>query len=105
VKAWCINHRAKLTGIDVRRFISFGIIKGFVYRVHKYAVSLSAAAQDDGSSIGAPSPDKTATNVLPLYKYLDGAHCLDEICTDVQVSARDVMRKLAGYGDVQTINR
>jgi len=27
-----------LAGIDVRRFISFGVIKGFLYRLHRYPI-------------------------------------------------------------------
>ena len=38
VKAWCTEHAELVVGkIDIRRFITFGVIKGFLYRVHKYA--------------------------------------------------------------------
>jgi hypothetical protein len=39
LKLWCSEHNMLLQGIDVRRFITFGIIKGFLYRVHKYVVA------------------------------------------------------------------
>ncbi|KAI9885854.1 MAG: hypothetical protein M1823_002333 [Watsoniomyces obsoletus] len=38
LKAWSIEHQNLLTGIDMRRFITFGVIKEFLYRVHKYAI-------------------------------------------------------------------
>ena len=38
VREFVIAHRTQLSGIDVRRFITFGVLKGFVRRVHKYAV-------------------------------------------------------------------
>lgn len=36
LKNWIIENRLSLRGIDIRRFISFGIIKGFLYRIHRY---------------------------------------------------------------------
>ncbi|CRG90328.1 Nitrogen permease regulator 2 homolog [Talaromyces islandicus] len=37
VKQWYAANARQLVNVDVRRFITFGIIKGFLYRVHKYA--------------------------------------------------------------------
>ncbi|MCJ1339282.1 Nitrogen permease regulator 2 [Bachmanniomyces sp. S44760] len=37
LKAWCLEHADEMSLLDIRRFITFGIIKGFLYRVHKYA--------------------------------------------------------------------
>ncbi|KAI8933778.1 hypothetical protein NX059_009486 [Plenodomus lindquistii] len=39
LKNWVLQHLHLLSGIDVRRLITFGIIKGFLYRVHKYAIA------------------------------------------------------------------
>lgn len=41
LKNWVLENLDLLSGIDVRRFITFGIIKGFLYRVHKYAIAAS----------------------------------------------------------------
>ncbi|CAI6339512.1 unnamed protein product [Periconia digitata] len=41
LRNWVLENMALLAGIDVRRLITFGIIKGFLYRVHKYAVASS----------------------------------------------------------------
>jgi len=43
LKNWVLDHLELLQGIDVRRLITFGIIKGFLYRVHKYAIATSTA--------------------------------------------------------------
>lgn len=43
LKSWVLDNLDSLSGIDVRRFITFGIIKGFLYRVHKYAYATSTA--------------------------------------------------------------
>jgi len=37
VREWYTENSNVLANVDMRRFITFGVIKGFVYRVHKYA--------------------------------------------------------------------
>lgn len=37
---FCLAHQDLLANIDVRRFITFGVIKGFLRRLHKYALAL-----------------------------------------------------------------
>lgn len=54
VKQWYIEHADKLVNIDVRRFITFGIIKGFLYRVHKYALVSETPAQGQGQGHNSP---------------------------------------------------
>ncbi|GME23335.1 bap31 domain protein [Neofusicoccum parvum] len=44
LRAWVVENTALLTHIDVRRLVTFGVIKGFLYRVHKYAITTSAGA-------------------------------------------------------------
>jgi hypothetical protein len=130
LKNWCLKHSAVLLGIDVRRFITFGIIKGFLYRVHKYAVvdgtlagpnghpsrlgdhfkaaCVSAAKvvnwQDGG---GAGSDGESSAADIPLSRFLDGLHCFDEICTELQLSEKRVAEKMKKiYGNsVVFINR
>lgn len=43
LKSWVLDNLDLLKGIDIRRFITFGVIKGFLYRVHKYAYATSTA--------------------------------------------------------------
>ncbi|CUS12060.1 unnamed protein product [Tuber aestivum] len=88
LKKWCMENATKLKGIDVRRFISFGIVKGFLYRSHRYPV---------------PAEGKV-DKALPLARYLDGGHHFDEICTDLQASEKEVMGMLEGR-DVQIVHR
>lgn len=42
VKGFYMEHASALAGIDIRRFITFGVIKGFLYRVQKYAVAVNS---------------------------------------------------------------
>jgi nitrogen permease regulator 2-like protein len=47
-----LDNLTLLNGIDIRRFITFGVIKGFLYRVHKYVISTSTST----SSSVPPAP-------------------------------------------------
>ncbi|KAI9879158.1 MAG: Nitrogen permease regulator 2 [Pleopsidium flavum] len=106
LKTWCIEHGAALAGIDVRRFVTFGVIKGFLYRVHKYAIATSTyqngatdpSAERDG--VGRKTEKKHS-----LGRYLDGTHCFDEICTELEISERELVGELKRWGDVQIIHR
>ncbi|KAK7540143.1 nitrogen permease regulator 2 [Phyllosticta citricarpa] len=44
LRSWVLENATMLTHIDVRRLITFGVIKGFLYRIHKYAITTSAGA-------------------------------------------------------------
>ncbi|CAG8704459.1 10874_t:CDS:2, partial [Acaulospora morrowiae] len=75
VKEWLMeNKEIAASNIDIRRFISFGIIRSFIYRVHKYPIL----------------PEPHQSNKLPenLCRLLDGKHHYDEICTMENISAK-----------------
>ncbi|KAK7202749.1 putative nitrogen permease regulator [Myxozyma melibiosi] len=127
VKDWYLANRDSLRGIDVRRFISFGIIKGLIYRVNSYPIlergGKPAALQDllSGKSTinktpGSPtisldeplSADDTAP-VDPvverrLRKLSRRIKHFDDICTDLQVSREQVLNTLKRYGEVSLIH-
>jgi len=46
LRQWISERKSLLGGIDVRRLISFGVIKGFLYRVHRYPVFLENGNSD-----------------------------------------------------------
>lgn len=111
VRQWWLEHEEELRGADVRRFITFGAIKGFLYRVHKYAFSPSAVKQnkkkglvEKGKSKGNKK-EKSKEGERELAEFLDGAHCFDEICTEFMISESELMRRLKVWGDVQIIQR
>jgi hypothetical protein len=87
LKKWCMENHQKLKGIDVRRFIGFGVIKGIIYRVHKYPVA-GPAASAPGNLVG----------------FLKGGSSMDEICTELQVGEKEVLKMLDGC-DVQIVHR
>ncbi|MCJ1378835.1 Nitrogen permease regulator 2 [Xylographa soralifera] len=101
VKSWCMEHADVVRMIDIRRFITFGVIKGFLYRVHKYAIAMGA------TSISSQARDRKGPKKddRELERFLDGNHCFDEICTELMISERDLLGKLKGMGDVQIIQK
>ncbi|KAL3472902.1 nitrogen permease regulator 2-domain-containing protein [Aspergillus californicus] len=174
LKQWYLNYSRQLTHIDIRRFITFGIIKGFLYRVHKYAVatgnlapqlksgattprshylsSIPSGPSSRGPGTGTNSPYASSAGDDPapiaqhhnhhhrnddrdrdrasvhsasrsamlyddedeeefiddkdLAKYLDGMHCFDQICTELEVSEKGLTARLKRYqGEVLIIHR
>lgn len=123
VKSWCMDHADLVAKIDIRRLITFGVIKGFLYRVHRYAFVTSSSKSsskrltkanvnrsrsqvgEDQSRSKAGIPDEDTAEDAELIKYLDGTHCFDEICTDLMISERELTSRLKAMGDVQIICR
>lgn len=120
LKSWCMDNRTYLGGVDVRRFISFGVIKGIIYRVHRYAVS--ELSNSSTGNVNAPrrhrhkastvKPEHQGPNdrasekkQLDLERYLDGMHCFDEICTALQSSEKTLIARLKNSGDTQILHR
>jgi nitrogen permease regulator 2-like protein len=90
-----------LNYVDVRRFIQFGVIKGLLYRIHKYATSsqyLSLLAR------GQSSRDDEGD---ALQKYTDGCHCFDQITVEKNMGDVQIMEQLRNFpkGDVEIIYR
>lgn len=44
LRDFCLSNERKLYNIDIRRFITFGVIKGFLRRVHKYPLAVDSRA-------------------------------------------------------------
>ena len=118
MRTWCLEHAEVVGLVDVRRFVTFGVIKGFLYRVHKYAIDMGPAeasnntrtasdtAEDDEPEVQQSSGRRKGnTGKKVLRDFLGGAHCFDEICTELQISERELMARLQDWGDVQIIQR
>ena len=108
IKAWCMEHADIVDIIDVRRFITFGVIKGIVYRIHKYVTATSRSAglsstSGPGTVVGGKvfGDDRR----VELARFLDGTHCFDEICTELMLSEKELLRRLKDFNDVQIIQK
>jgi hypothetical protein len=67
-----------LRHVDARRLVQFGVVKGLLYRVHKYVVSKSylsllATGRRPGVELGGKSKDKRATDKNQRGKETKGA--------------------------------
>jgi len=90
-----------LNFVDVRRFIQFGVIKGLIYRVNKYAVSSQyLASLVTGQSVNIEGGDL-------LQQYTDGCHCFDQITGEKNMGDVKIMDQLRKFpkGDVEIIYR
>ena len=104
VKSWYVDHADALAGIDIRRFITFGVIKGIVYRVHKYPIG-TKFPKSNGNGKARHLTKSAGAVDAELAKHLDGTHCFDEICTELMISERELVGRLKACGDVQIIHR
>ncbi|EFX03550.1 nitrogen permease regulator [Grosmannia clavigera kw1407] len=98
--------------VDVRRLVQFGVIKGCLYRVHKYAVSkqyiaalvTGQAAPKPGIGSGSSSSSSSSD---PLQRYTDGNHHFDQITTELNLTEVEILDKLKRFppGDVKILYR
>lgn len=131
VREWYGQNADQLASIDLRRFVTFGVIKGFLYRVHRYAlrskpqshtrsfggevgggglVTNGATGLGRDGAVGLTKYDEEeataefSRNVLP---FLDGTHCFDEICTELEISESELLGrfKAGEVGEVAIICR
>ncbi len=119
VKTFYIENVEMMDKIDVRRFITFGVIKGFLYRAHRYAITTSQTSRrkrehrtkskqktNISTAVSFQADDTDADpHMLELEKFLDGTHCFDEICTELMISEQELMSRLKASRDVQIICR
>jgi hypothetical protein len=105
LKEWLKLHMDQsfpvLNYVDVRRLIQFGVIKGLIYRVNKYAVSSQyLASLVSGESVNIEGGDL-------LQQYTDGCHCFDQITVEKNMGDVKIMDQLRKFpkGDVEIIYR
>ena len=101
VKEWIMASQEAgfdvLTYVDVRRFVQFGIIKGCLYRVHKYVVSKKRLAGQAAGDMGPTTlviPNGNSSKENKLQKYTDGTHHFDQIITEQNLTNDEIMDKL-----------
>lgn len=89
--------------VDVRRLVQFGVIKGILYRVHKYVVSKQYLA---ALATGLERPTAGGD---PLQKYTDGRHSFDQIITEQNLTDAEIMGRLKSFpapaGDLTVLYR
>ncbi|ETN38057.1 uncharacterized protein HMPREF1541_07681 [Cyphellophora europaea CBS 101466] len=134
VREWYRQNADMLASVDLRRFVTFGVIKGLLYRVHRYAFregKTSRYGNGGGGSGGggdqtfnsteysnglggrdhgtAKYDEEEASAELNkrLLPFLDGTHCFDEMCTELEISERELTERLKSgeVGEVAIISK
>jgi hypothetical protein len=105
LREWLVHHFNHnfpvLNYVDVRRFIQFGVIKGFLYRINKFAIS----SKYINSLI--TGRHFTVEGVQELLKYVDGTHSFDQIIAEQNIDDATIMEKLKKFpdGDLKILYR
>jgi hypothetical protein len=105
LREWLTLHAeqgiAVMQYIDLRRFIQFGVIKGFIKRVQKHAVSsqylVRLATGQLTMSVGGEG----------FQKYTTGCHSFDQIIVENDITDAQIMKELGKLPsqDVQILYR
>jgi hypothetical protein len=115
VSDFCLTHDTNALHIDDRRFITFGLLHGFIRRVHEYPIFVGSSGDEsigemqESNTLGAPpgivntggsaSPDSNDNHssredyevvIDSLLKLADGVHSMDEICVALLRSRAEV---------------
>ena len=107
MRAWYAAHADALANVDLRRFVTFGVIKGFLYRVHKYVYATGERVRGRGrGDEESEEGDGDGEGQARLRRYLDGQHCFDQICTEMGWSERVLEGRLRRWpGEKLEIHR
>lgn len=110
VKDWIEEQQLHSLNIDERRVISFGVIKGLIYRVHKYPIL--TCTTNDNETLSFPLENQydrvvnkyTGASIHPdIIPFLNGKHHYDEICTELECSPHELDEQL-GFVQPETIH-
>ncbi|KAJ1909909.1 Nitrogen permease regulator 2, partial [Tieghemiomyces parasiticus] len=71
---WMEKANVAATSLDVRRFITFGLVKKLIYRIHKYPISFQ------------PAP----CFPVNVARFFSGKYHMDAICTQLNISETDL---------------
>ena len=78
--AFCEKHQPHHQGIDVRRFVQFGLMNRVLRQLNRYPLRDALAPFD-------PASDPALASVACL---LDGQHSTDEVCCEMGLSPKQL---------------
>ncbi|XP_046839800.1 GATOR complex protein NPRL2-like [Xenia sp. Carnegie-2017] len=91
VRDLCSRYNPAFLRIDERCLIQFGLMKGFIRRLHKFPVLLKP---DDGMQ---------ASQNERLARWLNGSHNYDEICTETGMSHQKLDEIIENHPNITVI--
>lgn len=118
LSSWYLEHAELLRNIDLRRFLTFGVIKELIYRVHAYFVYepwVTAARLGKPYHVPTDFVIRRALEASEIPETVDGVEivrkcfrkpcAVDELCTDLRAPRAKVVKLLRGLGDFTVLNR
>ncbi|KAJ3219719.1 Nitrogen permease regulator 2 [Clydaea vesicula] len=113
------NHHIDVRINAIRRFFIYGVLKGYIFRIHKYPLIMQSSAvveEELGYINGTIKEQKSygggmaglvsssvgksvsSINYIPnnnfsisnIKRFLDGKHCFDELCTMFDCSSKEL---------------
>jgi hypothetical protein len=82
------RHDCIKLGVDVRRFIYFGVIHRLLRKVARHPIRDTAGALKDMKEVDIESFERVETSVPG--EILEGKHTTDQICCEVEISIRQL---------------
>jgi len=87
IKDLCIRYNPSANGIDEKKLVRFGCVKGLIRRLQKYPIFVEHGVT-------------SVTNRRGFYKYFDGDHSYDMICTKTGKSYNELEEKVEKHPSV-----
>ncbi|KAK7601872.1 hypothetical protein V9T40_009313 [Parthenolecanium corni] len=84
MKDLCIRFNPLQLNIDERSLVEFGILEGFIRRIHEYPVNLETSMMND----------------VPYSQYLTGEYSTDSICCMNEISLKQLHDSIESYPNI-----
>jgi hypothetical protein len=104
--------------LEIRKFVLFGVLKGYITRIHKYPVLESLVFENPiqpgynptitisntrFQGLHGSMNNLTRYTVIPLdlvihRRCMDGSHSYDEICTNFEITAKELDQVVDAVG-------
>ena len=94
VADFAMQYETSLVQIDLRRFFTFGLIHGFVKRIHRYPVVVSSSNSPNGSIKSSP-----------IAHLMTGRYNTDEICAREMISYADLQQRMEKEEECYVIHK
>lgn len=123
LKQWYKDHQDDLKYIDVRRFITFGCLRGIIYRIQSIPIIDSIIQKDDHHYLSDLFTKKFNVNDRPsnrainknltdleriqidkIVELLEEVKSFDSICTELNIDRKTMDTLLRKIGQYNTVN-
>ncbi len=106
IKDFVLQYSDTVIKINITKFVQFGLMKKLIRRMHEYPIKLKPtdyplmtkrnffSQMDDAESVNSADEERIAEMNKMFNKFLDGNHCLDEICVYFKKSRFEIEEKL-----------